>query len=149
MVAHSTIRGRRSVNCRLLAGPSAAVEAYLDHLRVERRLAAHTLTSYARDLRALARNAAQQLVDRKQASQFSDVIELKAGPDKDVRVLFQKITHYQKDPGNPYESRESFVIYFNGGEHAQALHIVPGKASNSKTQSFIKTKILPAFELNG
>jgi integrase/recombinase XerD len=33
-------------------------EPYLDHLRVERRLAAHTLESYARDLRALARFAA-------------------------------------------------------------------------------------------
>ena len=30
------------------------VEAYLDHLRVERRLAEHTLESYARDLAALA-----------------------------------------------------------------------------------------------
>ena len=30
------------------------VAAYLDHLRVERRLARHTLESYARDLSALA-----------------------------------------------------------------------------------------------
>jgi integrase/recombinase XerD len=36
----------------------AVVEAYLDHLRVERRLAGHTLESYARDLSALAAYAA-------------------------------------------------------------------------------------------
>jgi integrase/recombinase XerD len=34
------------------------IEAYLEHLRVERRLAAHTLESYGRDLRALAAYAA-------------------------------------------------------------------------------------------
>ncbi len=34
------------------------IDAYLDHLRVERRLSGHTLESYARDLRALARFAA-------------------------------------------------------------------------------------------
>ena len=34
------------------------VDAYLDHLRVERRLAGHTLESYARDLTALAAYAA-------------------------------------------------------------------------------------------
>ncbi len=36
------------------------IAAYLDHLRVERRLAGHTLESYARDLAALARFAAGQ-----------------------------------------------------------------------------------------
>ena len=40
-------------------GPeSPAIDAYLDHLRVERRLAEHTLESYARDLAALAGFAA-------------------------------------------------------------------------------------------
>jgi integrase/recombinase XerD len=33
---------------------AVAIDAYLDHLRVERRLSAHTLDSYGRDLRALA-----------------------------------------------------------------------------------------------
>ncbi len=37
---------------------AALIEPYLDHLRVERRLAAHTLESYERDLRALAKFAA-------------------------------------------------------------------------------------------
>jgi integrase/recombinase XerD len=37
---------------------SPVVEAYLDHLRVERRLSSHTLESYARDLAALAAYAA-------------------------------------------------------------------------------------------
>ena len=36
---------------------SAAVDAYLDHLRVEKRLAAHTIESYGRDLAALGRFA--------------------------------------------------------------------------------------------
>jgi integrase/recombinase XerD len=40
-----------------LSEPSAAVDAYLDHLRVERRLARLTIESYGRDLVALARFA--------------------------------------------------------------------------------------------
>jgi len=40
------------------ADPTASIDAYLDHLRVERRLADHTLESYARDLNALVRFAA-------------------------------------------------------------------------------------------
>lgn len=35
------------------------IDAYLDHLKVERRLAEHTLESYARDLRSLAEYAAE------------------------------------------------------------------------------------------
>ena len=38
--------------------PEKSIDSYLDHLRVERRLADHTLESYARDLRSLAEFAA-------------------------------------------------------------------------------------------
>ena len=41
-----------------MSAPTASIDAYLDHLRVERRLADHTLESYARDLVALAEYAA-------------------------------------------------------------------------------------------
>src|SRR4051812_26004740 len=43
---------------RALTTTSASIDAYLDHLRVERRLADHTLESYARDLAALGAYAA-------------------------------------------------------------------------------------------
>ena len=51
------------------------IDAYLDHLRVERRLAAHTLESYARDLAALAAYAAAagrgvDALDRQALDQF-------------------------------------------------------------------------------
>ena len=52
-----------------------AIEAYLDHLRVERRLADHTLESYARDLAALSAFAAKtkrppHALDRRALEQF-------------------------------------------------------------------------------
>jgi integrase/recombinase XerD len=51
------------------------IDAYLDHLRVERRLSDHTLESYARDLRSLARFAATlesriESLDRRQLEAF-------------------------------------------------------------------------------
>jgi integrase/recombinase XerD len=51
------------------------IDSYLDHLRVERRLAAHTLESYARDLGALAAFAAgreqrPEALDRKDLDEF-------------------------------------------------------------------------------
>jgi integrase/recombinase XerD len=44
------------------SGGGEPVDAYLDHLRVERRLAAHTLDSYARDLQQLLAFAARREV---------------------------------------------------------------------------------------
>jgi integrase/recombinase XerD len=51
------------------------IDAYLDHLRIERRLAAHTLESYARDLAALAAWAHEagrrpEALDRTSLEQF-------------------------------------------------------------------------------
>src|SRR5919204_909454 len=51
------------------------VDAYLDHLRVERRLADHTLESYRRDLTALAAFAAGSgrpvdALDRRELEEF-------------------------------------------------------------------------------
>jgi integrase/recombinase XerD len=52
-----------------------SIDAFLDHLRVERRLAAHTLESYGRDLAALSNYAADvgatpDALDRRKLEQF-------------------------------------------------------------------------------
>ena len=51
------------------------IDAYLEHLRVERRLADHTLDNYARDLRGLAAFAAEEgrsveMLDRRALEEF-------------------------------------------------------------------------------
>ena len=51
------------------------IDAYLDHLRIERRLSDHTLESYGRDLRSLARFAASdgaaiEALDRRRLEAF-------------------------------------------------------------------------------
>jgi integrase/recombinase XerD len=51
------------------------IDAYLDHLRIERRLSDHTLESYARDLRSLASfaestGAAVEALDRRRLEAF-------------------------------------------------------------------------------
>jgi integrase/recombinase XerD len=51
------------------------IDAYLDHLRIERRLSDHTLESYGRDLRSLARfaessGAAVETLDRRRLEAF-------------------------------------------------------------------------------
>jgi integrase/recombinase XerD len=56
-------------------GGSASIDAFLDHLRVERRLAAHTLESYGRDLAALSvyatkLGATPDTLDRGRLEQF-------------------------------------------------------------------------------
>ena len=59
----------------MLAYASAVIEAYLEHLRVERRLADHTLDSYSRDLRGLiafaaARGCPVEALDRRALEAF-------------------------------------------------------------------------------
>jgi integrase/recombinase XerD len=54
---------------------NSTISAFLDHLRVERRLAAHTIESYGRDLAALSAFAAKaghppQSLDRRALEQF-------------------------------------------------------------------------------
>ena len=49
-----------SATAAKVSDSSALVDAYLDHLRVERRLASHTVESYSRDLAALGRFADEQ-----------------------------------------------------------------------------------------
>jgi integrase/recombinase XerD len=60
---------------RILLHNYGVIDAFLDHLRVERRLAAHTLESYARDLTGLAQYAAglerpPESLDRRALEEF-------------------------------------------------------------------------------
>src|SRR4029077_2279000 len=56
----SGMRRRPQETADFSSARSAVIETYLEHLRVERRLADHTLDSYSRDLRGLVAFAAAQ-----------------------------------------------------------------------------------------
>src|SRR5437762_4060348 len=54
------MRRRPQETADVSIAPFTMIESYLEHLRVERRLADHTLDSYARDLRGLTAFAAEE-----------------------------------------------------------------------------------------
>lgn len=60
----------------------AWIDAYLDHLRVERALAKNTLEAYARDLGELAANLAEEVVDDVQKIDGAVVLDFVVGSAK-------------------------------------------------------------------
>jgi integrase/recombinase XerD len=89
------------------------IDSYLDHLRVERRLADHTLESYGRDLRALARFAAGtgvavEALDRRALEEFVRE-QMSAGLSPRsvarsvaaVRGFYRFLTIVERIPQNP------------------------------------------------
>jgi integrase/recombinase XerD len=94
-------------------GASVALDAYLDHLRVERRLAAHTLESYARDLRELHEFAAGEgraveSLDRHALEAFVRGLMARGQAPRSVaravasvRGFYRYLTLDARLPGNP------------------------------------------------
>jgi integrase/recombinase XerD len=68
---------------------AAVIDAYLDHLRVERRLAEHTLESYARDLRGLAAYAAslERPIDRLDRHDLEAYVQQEMGRGQSPRSV--------------------------------------------------------------
>ncbi|MFS2005965.1 tyrosine recombinase XerC [Duganella sp. CT11-25] len=92
----------------------AWIDAYLAHLRGERRLSPHTTAAYARDLRELARLSAGQ--DWTQLDHFA------------VRRLTAKLHAQQLDPRSIARKLSSWRGFFNwlGGQVALAANPVQG-----------------------
>jgi integrase/recombinase XerD len=69
------------------------LEAYLDHLRVERRLADHTLESYGRDLNALAAFAAAagRSLDRLDRSSLEEFVREQMTAGKSPRTVARMV----------------------------------------------------------
>jgi integrase/recombinase XerC len=92
----------------------AWIDAYLAHLRGERRLSPHTTAAYARDLRELARLSAGQ--DWTQLDHFA------------IRRLTAKLHAQQLDPRSIARKLSSWRGFFNwlGGQVALAANPVQG-----------------------
>jgi len=94
-------------------GPPSGLDAYLDHLRVERRLAAHTLESYARDLRelhafAVAEGVALEALDRPRLEAFVRGLMARGQAPRSVaravasvRGFYRYLTLDGRVPANP------------------------------------------------
>jgi integrase/recombinase XerD len=94
---------------------SGALDGYLDHLLIERRLAAHTLESYARDLRGLQAFAASrhrtiETLDRPALEAFVQTLMTRGQSPRSaaravasIRGFYRYLTLEGRLPANPAE----------------------------------------------
>jgi integrase/recombinase XerD len=98
------------------------IDAFLDHLRVERRLADHTLESYGRDLRALAEYAAAEgrapeALDRKALDAFVSQQRTRGLSPRSVARMVAAVRGFYK-----------FLVLDRRLEHSPADDLVPPHA---------------------
>jgi len=98
------------------------IDAYLDHLRAERRLAGHTLESYGRDLRALAAYAAgagraPEALDRASLETFVQQQRTRGLSPRSVARLVAAVRGFYK-----------FLVLDRRLEHSPAGDLTPPRA---------------------
>lgn len=119
---------------------SQGIDQYLSHLRYERRLAAHTLDSYARDLAALARFAAGReralpTLERKELEAFLRQLMSEGRSPRSVarlvactRGFYRFLTVHQQIADNPavdLQAPRAWKVlpkFLSGEEVEQLLH---------------------------
>jgi integrase/recombinase XerD len=98
------------------------IDAYLDHLRAERRLAGHTLESYGRDLRALAEYAAgasraPEALDRSSLERFVQQQRARGLSPRSVARLVAAVRGFYK-----------FLVLDRRLDHSPADDLTPPRA---------------------